>query len=157
MHTLLGRLGRTVATAESLTGGLLVGALTEPAGASAFVRGGLVVYATDLKATLAGVDTGLLARVGAVDPEVAVALAVGVRQRCSADYGVGVTGVAGPAPQDGRPVGTVYLAVAGPTRTEVMAYTFTGRRADVRTACVTAAVGLLAGECRADLLALHPA
>jgi nicotinamide-nucleotide amidase len=104
----------TVATAESLTGGLLAALLTELPGSSAVVRGGLVAYATDLKHRLAGVDDALLARRGAVDPEVAWQLAVGARLRCGADVGIGLTGVAGPDPQDGKPVGTFYCAVAGP-------------------------------------------
>ena len=110
----LSRRGLTVATAESLTGGLLVALLTETPGSSAVVRGGLVVYATDLKQTLAGVDPGLLATRGPVDRMVAAELARGARDRCGASIGVGLTGVAGPDPQDGRPVGTWFCAVAGP-------------------------------------------
>ena len=151
LHRLLRALGRTVAVAESLTGGLLAGALTTPAGASEVVRGGLVVYATDLKATLAGVDTDLLARHGAVDPDVAVQLARGVRARLQADYGVGVTGVAGPSEQDGKAVGTVFLGVAGPDGELVAERTFTGDRAAIRAASVRAAVGLVADECRRAL------
>ncbi len=104
----------TVATAESLTGGLLAALLTEVPGSSAVVRGGLIVYATDLKHRLAGVDEALLARHGAVDPEVARQLATGARLSCGADVGIGLTGVAGPDPQDGNPVGTWYCALAGP-------------------------------------------
>ena len=106
--------GQTVATAESLTAGLLCVVLTEVPGASAVVRGGLVVYATDLKAGLAGVDRQLLAERGAVDPEVARQLAAGARERCGADWGVGLTGVAGPDPQDGVAPGTVHIGIAGP-------------------------------------------
>ena len=104
----------TVATAESLTGGLLAALLTEVPGSSAVVRGGVVVAATDLKPSLAGVDDALLASSGAVDPEVARQLAAGVRVRCAADVGIGLTGVAGPDPQDGAAVGTWYCALAGP-------------------------------------------
>jgi nicotinamide-nucleotide amidase len=106
--------GLTVATAESLTGGLLVATLTEVPGSSAVVRGGLVVYATELKHRLAGVDATLLDERGPVDPDVAAALADGARRRCSASIGLGLTGVAGPEPQDGRPVGTWYVAISGP-------------------------------------------
>ncbi|MGS0686911.1 CinA family protein [Nakamurella sp. GG22] len=106
--------GLTVATAESLTGGLLVALLTEIPGSSAVVRGGLVVYATDLKHTLAGVDSALLTERGPVDPEVAMRLADGARSRCGASIGVGLTGVAGPDPQNGVPVGTWFCAVSGP-------------------------------------------
>lgn len=104
----------TVAAAESLTGGLLTALLTEIPGSSAVVRGGVVVYATELKHTLAGVDADLLARHGAVHPEVAAALAVGARQVCGAVLGLGLTGVAGPDPQDGRAPGTYFVALAGP-------------------------------------------
>lgn len=103
----------TVATAESLTAGLLAATITEVPGSSAVLRGGIVCYATDLKAALVGVDADLLARVGPVDPAVAVQLAQGARQRCGADIGIGLTGVAGPDPQDGQPPGTVYVARSG--------------------------------------------
>ena len=114
IHANLQRQGATLAVAESLTGGELCAALTGPAGASQVIRGGLVVYATDLKSVLAGVDAQLLSTVGAVDPAVAAQLAVGARDRLQATFGVGLTGVAGPDEQDGRPVGEVHCAVAGP-------------------------------------------
>jgi nicotinamide-nucleotide amidase len=139
--------GATVAVAESLTGGLLTGALTEPGGASSVLRGGLVVYATDLKATLAGVDQALLEERGAVDPEVAAQLAAGARNRLGATFGVGVTGVAGPDQQDGRAVGTVYGAVAGPDGTVVQEFRLAGDRSEIRAAAVTACLDLLAREC----------
>lgn len=153
VHRLLRELRRTVAVAESLTGGELAGALTAPAGASDVVRGGLVVYATDLKASLAGVDEDLLARHGAVDPDVAAQLARGVRARLGADYGIGVTGVAGPSEQDGRAVGTVFVAVAGPEEELVAERVFDGDRARIRGASVQAALELLIGECRRVLAA----
>jgi PncC family amidohydrolase len=105
-------LGRTVAVAESLTGGLVVSALVSVPGASAAVRGGVVAYMTDVKTVLLDVDADLLARAGAVDPDVAAAMAVGAARRLDADYGVATTGVAGPDPQDGHPVGEVWVAVA---------------------------------------------
>lgn len=143
----LARRGSTVATAESLTAGLLTAVLTEVPGASAVVRGGLVVYATALKHTLAGVPTALLDSVGPVHPEVALALAEGARHRCGATYGLGLTGVAGPAPQDGHPVGTVHVALSGAGVTDSVTLSPEGNvpasRAEVRAAAVTAAVGLL--------------
>jgi nicotinamide-nucleotide amidase len=114
IHTNLQRQSATLAVAESLTGGELCAALTSVAGASQVIRGGLVVYATDLKSSLAGVDSELLATRGAVDPAVAAQLAIGARDRLRATFGVGLTGVAGPDEQDGRPVGEVHCAVAGP-------------------------------------------
>lgn len=146
VHRRLGRLGATVAVAESLTGGLLTAALTAPAGASATVRGGLVVYATDLKASLAGVDTGLLAERGPVDPEVAEALAVGARQRLAATFGLGVTGVAGPEEQGGRAVGTVFAAVSGPAGVTVVDWSLPGGRDEIRAEAVTRCIDLLLTE-----------
>ena len=136
--------GETVACAESLTAGLVTAVLTEIPGASAVVRGGLVVYATELKATLAGVDPLLLAEHGAVHPEVAAQLAVGARRRCAATWGLGLTGVAGPDGQDGVGPGTVYLAVAGDQGVDVRRCAFTGGRHEVRASAVRAAIERLA-------------
>ncbi|MEU7784984.1 nicotinamide-nucleotide amidohydrolase family protein [Amycolatopsis sp. NPDC049159] len=114
----LTRRGETVAAAESLTAGLVCATLARVPGASAALRGGLVVYATELKTVLAGVDATLLAEHGAVHPEVAAQLAEGARERCGATWGLGLTGVAGPAAQDGVEPGTVHIGLAGPgTRT----------------------------------------
>lgn len=104
--------GTTIGAAESLTGGALVAALVAHAGASAAVRGGVVAYATDLKADLLGVPQRLLDTDGPVAAATAAALAQGARLRCGADLGVATTGVAGPEPQGGRPVGEVHVAVA---------------------------------------------
>ena len=107
------RLRLTIAVAESLTGGQLAAAFTAVPGASAVFRGSVTAYATDLKASVLGVDSVLLASSGAVHPEVARQMADGVRRLCGADLGLATTGVAGPEPQDGRPVGTVYVALSG--------------------------------------------
>ncbi|GAA0550814.1 CinA family protein [Paractinoplanes ferrugineus] len=133
----------TVATAESLTGGLVAATLVEIPGVSAVFRGGFVVYATELKARLAGVPADLLAERGPVDPDVALALAAGARTRCVADWGLATTGVAGPEPQDGKPVGLVYVAVAGPAGAEVRELKLEGNRAVIRTKSVTAVLSLL--------------
>lgn len=140
--TTLKRRGETVATAESLTAGLLCAALTSVPGSSAVVRGGLIVYATDLKWGLAGVDPDLLKARGAVDPDVAVQLATGARDRCGATWGLGLTGVAGPDPQDGAEPGTVHIGMAG-SSVDVATITVTGDRHEVRSAAVRAAVDLL--------------
>lgn len=146
VHARLSELGATVGVAESLTGGLLCAALTETAGASATMRGGLVVYATDLKSALAGVREALLAERGAVDPEVALALAHGARGRLGATFGVGVTGVAGPDMQDGQPVGTVFAAVAGPHGEVVREHRLAGERGAIRAAAVQVCLDLLLAE-----------
>jgi nicotinamide-nucleotide amidase len=135
--------GATVAVAESLTGGLVTAALTGPAGASKAVRGGLVVYATELKAILAGVPVPLLTAEGPVSPDVAAALAAGARDRLGATYGLGVTGVAGPDPQGGRAVGTVFVGLAGPGHGTVRELSLSGDRAAIRAGTVTAALELL--------------
>ncbi|MFG3555585.1 CinA family protein [Micromonospora sp. NPDC047557] len=135
----------TLATVESLTGGLLAASIVEIAGVSGIYRGGLVVYATELKSTLAGVPADLLAERGPVDPDVAAALAEGGRRRCGADWGLATTGVAGPEPQDGKPVGLVYVAVAGPGgAAEVRQLDLDGGRDHVRSAAVIEALRLLA-------------
>lgn len=142
------RRGETLAVAESLTGGLLAATIVEVPGASRVFRGGLVVYATDLKGSLAGVPSDLLAERGPVDPDVAVALAVGARERCGADWGLGTTGVAGPDPQDGVPVGTVFVAMSGPGDTvgpAVRRLQLDGDRPTIRAAAVLGALQLLHG------------
>jgi nicotinamide-nucleotide amidase len=106
-------LGLTVATAESCTGGLVAHALTEVPGSSAYVRGGIVAYANDVKAELLGVPVGALDAHGAVSAQVAVAMAEGARDRLRADLGVAVTGVAGPdGGTDEKPVGLVYVGLS---------------------------------------------
>jgi nicotinamide-nucleotide amidase len=137
--------GQTLAVAESLTGGLLAATLVDVPGASRAFRGGLVVYATDLKATLAGVPTDLLSACGPVHPETAAALALGARTRCTADWGLATTGVAGPDLQDGVPVGTVYVAVSGRTSGEVVRrLDLAGSRRQIRDGAVAGALDLLA-------------
>jgi nicotinamide-nucleotide amidase len=105
---------QTLATAESLTGGLVGATLTDVPGASAVYRGGLIVYATGLKAALARVSAQTLATDGPVAASTAGELARGAAAACGADWGLATTGVAGPDPQDGHPVGQVFVAVAGP-------------------------------------------
>lgn len=114
VHRLLAARGATVAVAESLTGGLVAERLTAVAGASATFLGGIVAYHAGAKTALLGVPEAVLQASGALDPEVARAMAAGARDRFAATYGLGLTGVAGPEPQEGRPPGTLHIAVAGP-------------------------------------------
>lgn len=140
----------TVATAESLTAGLVAATIAEVPGASAVLRGGLVVYATELKHVLADVPQQVLARYGAVSAETAQALAVGAAARCGASVGVGLTGVAGPDEQEGRPVGTVYVGVSVPGRrpwAEQLA--LSGDRRRIRADACTAAMELITEVARA--------
>ncbi|WP_075743606.1 MULTISPECIES: CinA family protein [Actinoalloteichus] len=141
----------TFAVAESLTGGLVSAVITGLDGVSEVFRGGLVVYATDLKSELASVDPALLAEHGAVHPDVAAQLADGARQRCRADWGVGLTGVAGPSAQDGVVPGTVHVAVCGPTRRLVRSARLDGDRATVRIGAAELALGLLAEAMTEDV------
>ncbi|MFE1101612.1 CinA family protein [Nocardiopsis alba] len=150
-HRALLASGSTCATAESLTGGLIGAHMTSVPGSSATYRGGLVTYATDAKSTLLGVPEELLAEHGAVHPDVARHMAVGARRAVEADYAISVTGVAGPDPQDGRPVGTVFAAVAGPgSRTRVARFSFTGDRSGIRYHTVEGALRLLTTTVREE-------
>lgn len=144
IHRRLAALGATVGVAESLTGGLIGAQLSRMPGSSATFRGSLVVYATDLKATLAGVPEEVLAQHGAVSEATAAALADGARRRLQATYGLGATGVAGPDRQEGQPVGMVYLAWAGPDGAPVVVrYRWSGTREEIRSQAVAAALALL--------------
>lgn len=134
---------QTVATAESLTAGLLAATLAGLPGASVVLRGGLVTYVEATKVALAGVPQEVLDAVGPVAVPTARALAVGAQQRCAATWGVGLTGVAGPEPHGGHRVGTVYLGLAGPADTEVVELALGGSRWDIRIAAVREAVARL--------------
>jgi nicotinamide-nucleotide amidase len=140
--------GETLAVAESLTGGLLAATLVDVPGASRVFRGGLIVYATDLKASLAGVPTELLAAHGPVHPDVASALAEGARVRCQATWGLSTTGVAGPDPQHGIAPGTAFVAISGRAPgatavTQTRRLELSGGRAAIRAGTVAAALDLL--------------
>ena len=134
---------QSVATAESLTAGLVAATLAGVPGASVVLRGGLITYTVESKIDLAGVAPELLADVGPVAEPTARALAVGAQQRCGATWGVGVTGVAGPEPHGGHPVGTVFVGIAGPVDTEVEALMLHGTRWDIRFAAVRATLSRL--------------
>lgn len=143
MHRRLAAAEATVAVAESLTGGLLGATLTAVPGSSRTFRGGVIAYATDLKERLLEVPGPLLDAEGAVSAHVAAAMAAGVRDTLKSTYGVALTGVAGPDPQDGNPPGTVFVAVAGPGDGQVRELFVSGDRQTVRVAAVDAAIDLL--------------
>ena len=134
--------GLSLGVAESITGGLLAGRIVSVPGASQVFRGGVVSYATELKHELLGVDSDLLNTHGPVHPHVAEQMAAGARQVLDVDVALATTGVAGPAAQDGRDVGTVYLACAHPHGVWVRHYQVAGSRVQVRTACVDLALAL---------------
>ncbi|MFG2502066.1 CinA family protein [Streptomyces sp. NPDC048441] len=147
--------GETLAVAESLTGGLVAAELTAVPGASKVFRGSVTAYATALKHEVLGVDSTLLAERGAVDADVALGMAAGVREVMGTDWGIATTGVAGPDPQDGQPVGTVFVAVEGPVSTvggsvcglrsegKVAALRLNGERSDIRMESVRSVLTLL--------------
>ncbi|MFI9489082.1 CinA family protein [Promicromonospora sp. NPDC052451] len=134
--------GWTIGVAESLTGGLVTGTLVSVPGASRVVRGGVVAYATDLKAGLLGVDVDLLAERGAVDEAVAAQMAAGVRALTRSDVGLATTGVAGPDAQDGQPPGVVFVAVSTPVATEVHRLDLAGDRSTVISGAVRGVLDL---------------
>ncbi|MGY1917257.1 CinA family protein [Blastococcus sp. SYSU DS0973] len=148
VHRALLTRGVTVAAAESLTAGLFCATLASVPGASATLRGGAVVYATDLKTALAGVPADLLAAHGPVSRQTAAALAEGIRERCAAGWGVGLTGVAGPDPVDGHRPGRVYLGLSDGARTDVAELDLPGDRAAVRGAAVATAFAALLDRLR---------
>ncbi|MBD8869840.1 CinA family protein [Nocardioides donggukensis] len=135
--------GGTLATAESLTGGLLGATLTAVPGASEVYVGGVVAYATRLKVTLLGVPEEVIARHGVVSGECVSAMARGVAARTGAEWGLATSGVAGPGEQDGVPAGTVWVAAAGPTGVAVRRHDLPGDRARVRRAACLAALDLV--------------
>ena len=147
---LLTQAGQTVATAESLTGGLVAAALTDVPGSSSAFCGGVVAYATELKSRLLGVDAAMLKQHGPVYAPVAAAMAEGVRKRLAATVGVATTGVAGPDPQDGHPPGTVHIAVSLADDTVVRTIALPGNRDEVRRLTVERVLGLLLGRLREE-------
>ena len=146
----LRRAGATVATAESLTGGLVCSTLVSVAGASDVVLGGIVAYAPQAKVELLAVDAALIADRGTVDADVAAQLALGAQDRFAATYGLGTTGVAGPGPSEGKPAGTVHLAIAGPEGVRTTELQLDGDRHAVRKGAVDALLSQLVARLREE-------
>jgi len=135
--------GLSVATMESCTGGLLACTITDVAGSSSYFKGGFVAYTAEMKIAL-GVDEELVRRHGVVSQEVARDMARAARQRLGADFGIGVTGVAGPEPLEDKPVGTVHIALDDPdTSGQAISYAFAQSRAAIKRRAVTTALALL--------------
>lgn len=136
--------GRTVGTAESLTGGLIAATLTEVPGSSEVVRGGVVSYAAEVKRDVLGVDAEVIARCGVVSGETARAMAEGARRELACDIAVAVTGIAGPGgAEPGKPVGTVWIGLADAAGTRAQLFAFEGTREDVRFHTVRAALEMV--------------
>ena len=136
--------GWTLGVAESCTGGLIGHTITNVPGSSAFFIGGVVAYANEAKRNLLGVPQELLAKHGAVSREVAIAMAEGIRELLGTEVGVAVTGIAGPSGGTAtKPVGTTFIAVSGPTGTEVQHYLWTSDRLGNKRRSAKAALTLL--------------
>ncbi|KRE96210.1 damage-inducible protein CinA [Nocardioides sp. Soil774] len=135
--------GETLATAESLTGGLLAARLTDVPGASRSFVGGVVSYATRVKVSALDVPADLVAEHGVVSQQCALAMARGVGARLAATWGLATTGVAGPDEQEGRAVGTVWIAVAGPAGAHARLLALAGDRVAIREATCEAVLALL--------------
>jgi PncC family amidohydrolase len=142
LQRLLRERGLTICAAESCTGGLVCAALTDLPGSSDYFLGGMVTYANEAKMDHLGVDEETLQLVGAVSPEVAEQMVVGVKQLFGADVALSVTGVAGPEGQGLKPVGLTFIGVAFEDRVEVHEFNWSGGRASNRLASVEAALQL---------------
>jgi nicotinamide-nucleotide amidase len=135
--------GLTVATAESLTAGMVSAVLADIPGASGMLQGGVVSYQNSVKADVLGVPRELLDAVGAVDGQVAAAMADGARRICAADIGVSTTGVAGPESHGGKDVGAVYVGIATADGSTSYSYNFDGNRPEIRALACAAALDRL--------------
>ena len=136
----------TVATCESLTGGMICAALVDVPGASRVVRGGLITYQTDTKSLLAGVDAGLIEAHGVVSAEVARAMAAGARDALHADIAVSATGMASPGEIGDPPAGTVFVGLASATGVQAVELHLTGDRQAVRQQTVDTTIKLIGQE-----------
>ncbi|MDH6538134.1 nicotinamide-nucleotide amidase [Streptomyces sp. SPB4] len=148
---LLAERDQTLAVAESLTGGMVAAEITAVPGASRSFLGSVTAYATELKHRVLGVDAALLAAEGAVNAQVAVEMASGVRSLTGASWGIATTGVAGPEPQDGQPVGTAFIAVAGPAGRKSARLRLNGSREEIRRESARTVLELLSSELRENL------
>ena len=129
----------TVACAESCTGGLVLSRLTDFAGASAYVKGGVVAYTNEIKNKILHVEAETLKNFGAVSAQTAEEMAANVREIFSATIGLSTTGVAGPASSEGKPVGLVYAAIVGENFSEVKEFHFSGSRSEIKDKAAGAA------------------
>ena len=135
----------TVACAESCTGGLVLSRLTDLAGASAYVKGGVVAYTNEIKQNILRVKADTLEKFGAVSSQTALEMATNVREIFNSTIGISTTGVAGPSTSEGKPVGLVYLAIVGEDFSEVKECQFSGTRTEIKALAANAALEILMG------------
>jgi len=147
---LLERRGATLATAESLTGGRVAAAVTAVPGSSACFVGGVVAYATAVKESVLGVPRGVIDQHGVVSAECARAMAAGCREATGATYALATTGVAGPDSQEGKPVGTVYVGIAGPDDVSTLTMELVGDRHQIQDRACREALSGLCGILRGE-------
>jgi nicotinamide-nucleotide amidase len=155
VHELLESRDATVASAESLTGGRLAVVFSEVPGSSSTFKGGVVSYATEMKIEVLGVPQEVVDTHGVVSAECAEAMARGVRSLTEATYGVSTTGVAGPADQEGKPPGTVFVGVAGPGGATAVSLDLAGDRTEITQQTVKAALKALEDALRQEETALR--
>jgi nicotinamide-nucleotide amidase len=147
---LLGAAGMSLATVESLTGGRLAALITAVPCASTSYLGGFVTYATSLKESLVGVPHAVVEEHGVVSAECARAMAIGCREATGATYALATTGVAGPDPQEDRPVGTVFVGIAGPDGVSVLSMELVGDRHQIQDRACREALSALCGIVRGE-------
>ncbi|TWH04269.1 nicotinamide-nucleotide amidase/nicotinamide-nucleotide amidase [Nocardioides sp. J9] len=148
--SLLKDLDATLATAESLTGGRVAARVTNVPGSSAVYAGGVVSYQTQVKVDVLGVAASTVEQHGVVSAECAREMAAGVRRVLGTTYAVSTTGVAGPDRQEGKPVGTVFVGIAGPGGVEAVELALDGDRATIQEATVDEALSVLAETIASD-------
>jgi len=144
IHKILLKIGKTIAVAESCTGGLLCGLLTQNSGSSAYFILGVVAYNNKVKKSILGISASLLKKNGTVSSPVARAMAKSIRKIAKTDFGIGVTGIAGPSGKTpSKPVGTVFISVTAKNKTICKKFHFTGNRLSVRKKSASKALELL--------------
>ena len=133
--------GETISTAESITGGLIGGAITGVPGSSEVFLGGVISYSNQMKKDELGITAADIKKVGVVSEAIAVAMALAIQKRTKSTWAISSTGVAGPGPIDGIPAGTVWIAIAGPKIAQGIELSIAGKREIVRLGAVESALG----------------
>lgn len=143
IHDLFRKKGRTLAIAESCTGGLIAHMLTEISGASIFLTASVVAYSAEAKKRMLGIPGSLIEKEGMISEETARAMAMGAREKAGADIGLGITGNIGPDPMEDKPIGIVYIAVATAKETTSRGFIYEGSRSEIKEKAAHAALEFL--------------